>query len=179
MLMSACNSSIINEMKIKNSPEVEEAKTTSECDFNDNRIIRVLAYINMVRSKERICGDISYPAAPPVSWNDQLYSAAQVHSEDMSIYDKIDHQVARHSSLDSRIDDSGYNGKIFSENVAGGLNTPEQAIDTWMISPGHCENIMNAEFTEIGMACTINAASSYRSYWTLVLAGPTSNPPTH
>jgi uncharacterized protein YkwD len=176
MLLAACGtSSMINEMKINTSPEIEQAEPTSECDFNENRITRALAYINMVRSRARICGNISYPAAPPVNWNAKLHSAAQVHSEDMSIYDEIGHQVARNSTLNTRIDDSGYDWKLFSENVAGGPNTPEQAVDAWMASPGHCKNIMNPDFTEVGMACAINAASSYRSYWTLVLAAPASN----
>lgn len=173
MLLSACGtSSMINEMKINTSPEVGESEDTSECDFNEHRITRTLMYINRVRSSERLCGTATYSAAPPVSWNAKLASAALVHSEDMSIYDKIDHEVARHSTLASRIDDSGYDWKLFAENVAGGPNTPEQTIDSWMTSPGHCKNIMNPNYIEIGMACAINAASSYRSYWTLVLASP-------
>ncbi|MEM8844811.1 MAG: CAP domain-containing protein [Pseudomonadota bacterium] len=171
--LSACGvGNVINEMKIKTSPESQAVEETSECDFNEYRIARTLAYINRVRSEDRTCGNELYHAAPSVSWDGQLYSAAQVHSEDMSIYDEIGHEVARNSTSKSRIDDSGYNWSSFSENVAGGLNSPELAIDKWVASPGHCINIMNPSHTQIGMACAINNASSYRTYWTLLLATP-------
>ncbi|MEM7304512.1 MAG: CAP domain-containing protein [Pseudomonadota bacterium] len=175
LCLSACGAgNAINEMKINASPEIEESELTTECEFNQYRIVRTLSYINQVRSKERKCGATTYPPAPAVDWNSQLYSAAQIHSEDMSIYDQIDHQVARNSTLRSRMDDSGYAWERFSENVSGGLNSPEQAIDDWMASSGHCENIMNPSYSEIGMACAVNGASSYRTYWTLLLASPES-----
>lgn len=171
LFLFACGvGNVINEIKIKASPDAEIEEDTTECDFNENRITRTLSYINRVRAIERTCGDNVYPAAPAVTWNAQLYSAAQIHSEDMSIYDEIGHEVARNSTVKSRISDSGYQWKAYAENVAGGLNSPEQAIDQWIISAGHCKNIMNPDFSEIGMACAINGASSYRTYWTLVLA---------
>jgi uncharacterized protein YkwD len=40
----------------------------------------------------------------------------------------------------------------------------------WMASPGHCANIMNARFRDIGLACVSGTASNtYRSYWTMTL----------
>jgi uncharacterized protein YkwD len=38
-----------------------------------------------------------------------------------------------------------------------------------MASDGHCANLMDADFTEFGLACARNEASTYRSYWTLDL----------
>jgi uncharacterized protein YkwD len=40
----------------------------------------------------------------------------------------------------------------------------------WMASPGHCANIMQADFRDIGLACVNGgASSSYRTYWTMTL----------
>ncbi|MEM8844493.1 MAG: hypothetical protein AAGB35_05550, partial [Pseudomonadota bacterium] len=47
--LSACGvGNVINEMKIKTSPESQAVEETSECDFNEYRIARTLAYINRV-----------------------------------------------------------------------------------------------------------------------------------
>lgn len=39
-------------------------------------------------------------------------------------------------------------------------------------SPGHCANIMNSAFTEMGMAKADNTDSRYTTYWTQTLGKP-------
>ena len=59
------------------------------------------------------------------------------------------------------------------ENIAFGQHTPQQAVASWLDSPGHCANIMNARFTEMGAAYGI--AAEKRSgivYWTQVFGRP-------
>ena len=41
-----------------------------------------------------------------------------------------------------------------------------------MGSPGHCRNLMNANYTEVGAACVSNANADYLNYWTNVLGDP-------
>ena len=43
-----------------------------------------------------------------------------------------------------------------------------------MDSDGHCANIMNPNFTQIGMACIVRGsqANAYSNYWTMDLARP-------
>jgi uncharacterized protein YkwD len=36
------------------------------------------------------------------------------------------------------------------ENIASGMRTPEEAVAGWVASPGHCANLMNAGFTDMG-----------------------------
>ncbi len=43
---------------------------------------------------------------------------------------------------------------------------------SWIDSPGHCANIMNPNYTEVGVACAQNAMSTYKQYWTMNLAAP-------
>ena len=43
-------------------------------------------------------------------------------------------------------------------------------VAAWMASPGHCANLMNNRFRDIGLACVSGTASNtYRTYWTLSL----------
>ena len=80
------------------------------------------------------------------------------------------HTGSDHSSTGTRVNNKGYEWKAVAENISAGTDTPEQTIDRWMASPGHCHNIMNPVYTDIGLACATNNESEYGIYWTLVLA---------
>ncbi len=165
-------SDYINSKKISNAPVYKAPPKTSECEFNELRVKRVVNYINRLRSDARSCGAKQYPAAPETTWNNKLTSAAISHSSDMAEYNFFDHKGSSGSSASERLSATGYNWKTVAENIAGGTDTPEQTIDQWIISTNHCHNIMNKAHTEIGLACTRNNLSDYRIYWTLVLASP-------
>jgi uncharacterized protein YkwD len=46
-------------------------------------------------------------------------------------------------------------------------------VQGWLDSPGHCANIMNDDFTEMGAAYAVNTAREpARIYWTQVLGTP-------
>lgn len=44
-------------------------------------------------------------------------------------------------------------------------------MDGWLASPGHCANIMNASFQEVGVSCRVAAstANTYSTYWVMDL----------
>jgi uncharacterized protein YkwD len=58
------------------------------------------------------------------------------------------------------------------ENIAAGYSGVVAVVQGWMDSPGHCRNIMNATFSQIGMACSRVTTSTYGSYFTLDLGTP-------
>ncbi len=172
-MLSSCGvSDYINSRKIAKAPVYKEPAKTSQCEFSDLRIQRVVNYINALRSQSRICGEKTYPTAPEIMWNNKLSLAALTHSDDMASNNFFDHKGSLGLSASDRVSNAGYNWKTVAENIAGGTDTPEQTLDQWMISPGHCHNLMNSAHTEIGLACTRNNLSDYRVYWTLVLASP-------
>ena len=45
------------------------------------------------------------------------------------------------------------NNRIYGENIAGFQPTPKEAMNTWMNSSGHRENILNASWKAIGVGC--------------------------
>jgi uncharacterized protein YkwD len=165
----------INSKKIANAPVYKAAAKTSECEFNELRIRRVVNYINAVRSQPRVCGGKSYPATTGIVWNNKLYIAAVSHSDDMADNNFFNHKGSLGLITSDRVSNAGYDWETVAENIAGSIDTPEQTIDQWVVSPGHCHNLMNSTHTEVGLACTRNNLSDYRIYWTLVLASSNSS----
>jgi uncharacterized protein YkwD len=68
---------------------------------------------------------------------------------------------------------AGYRWRRIAENIAAGQESGDEAVAGWLASPGHCANIMNGRFTEMGAAYAIhNARESPRVYWTQVFGAP-------
>ncbi|MFK7795505.1 MAG: CAP domain-containing protein [Gammaproteobacteria bacterium] len=167
-------SDYINSRKIANAPVYKAPPKTSECDFNQLRVKRVVNYINALRSQPRMCGNKSHSPASKIKWNDKLANASVLHSDDMANNNFFSHKGTLGLIASDRVSNAGYDWKSVAENIAAGTDTPEQTIDQWVISPGHCHNLMNDLHTEIGLACTRNNLSDYRIYWTLILASSSS-----
>ncbi len=51
-----------------------------------------------------------------------------------------------------RLDSLDYDGNTWGENISGGNSTAAAVMTGWMNSSGHCNNIMNGNFTKIGVA---------------------------
>jgi len=130
--------------------------------------------VNQARSVGRICGNTSYPAAPPVAWNNALAMAAYLHSEDMATNQFFSHTGADGSSPGTRITRQGYDWRTYGENIAWGYPTVSAVLQGWLGSDGHCRNIMEPSFTEIGAAYAEGPYQGIPSapYWTFDLAAP-------
>ena len=131
-----------------------------------------LAAVNQARSASRICGNTPYGPAPPVSWSDSLAMAAYLHSEDMVLNNFFSHTGADGSSPGQRISRQGYPWRTYGENIAVGYPTVSSVIQGWLGSEGHCMNLMNPAFTEIGAGYAIGpfGGNPDALYWTVDLA---------
>lgn len=133
---------------------------------------RVLKLVNEARSRPRRCGGDSFEAARPLTLNAQLGRAALQHSQEMAKYSLMQHEGRDGSTPAQRVTLAGYRWRAVAENVAAGQRTAEEVVAGWMASPGHCENIMNAHYSEMGIASAVNEKDRYGVYWTLTLAAP-------
>jgi uncharacterized protein YkwD len=138
-------------------PQTRDAATISR---------RVLALTNEARSSPRRCGHTTFAAAPPLSLSSSLERAALEHSRDMATHGYMDHTGRDGSSPADRITRSGYKWHMVGENLASGVLTPEDAVAGWLQSPHHCENLMTARFTEMGVAFAVNPSTDAGVYWT-------------
>jgi uncharacterized protein YkwD len=128
--------------------------------------LRVLTLTNEARSHARHCGGTLFPAVPPLTLNASLERAALEHSKDMAAHNYMDHSGHDGSSPADRITRTGYKWRMVGENLASGIVTPEEAVAGWVQSPHHCENLMTARFTEMGLAFAVNPATDGGVYWT-------------
>ena len=122
----------------------------------------MIQYINSIRARGCRCGNESFPPAPPLRWDERLEKAARRHAHDMSTNDHFDHTGTDGSSTAQRVADAGYSYRLVGENIAYGHPTLKSVIDDWLASPGHCKNLMNAAYSEMG-------AAAQNGYWVQTL----------
>ena len=102
--------------------------------------------------------------------NAVLTQAAEAHSQDMVKNNFFAHNGSDGSTLGTRVTAAGYAWSSLGENIAAGQRTVNEVVDGWMASDGHCANIMNGTFQEIGVVCVPGtAADTYPTYWTMDL----------
>ena len=126
---------------------------------------RVFDLTNAARSQSRTCGTQVYAAAPALTYHALLEQAAQAHAADMANRNYFSHTSQDGRSFSQRISATGYSWRTVGENIAAGYATPESVVDGWLKSPGHCANIMNPAFREIGIGYAYGAGSTYKYYW--------------
>lgn len=119
----------------------------------------LLTLVNTVRQSGCTCGTTKMPAVATVAWNDQLSTAAYAHSSDMFENDYFSHTGEDGSNPGARIRNAGYAWRAYGENIAMGYTDEEKVMQGWLNSEGHCKNIMNAAFKEMG-------AGRQSGYWT-------------
>ena len=61
--------------------------------------------------------------------------------------------------------------RLVGENIAFGPESAEEAVAGWMASPGHCANIMDPRFREMGVAVAQGRKRGH-FYWVQNLAEP-------
>lgn len=125
----------------------------------------MLAAVNWYRSGARMCGSDSLHPVAPLRWDSRLADAAQGHSTFMAETGKFSHEGRNGSTPPARMIAAGYNPAAAAENIAAGSpSTVDQVVAGWMNSPGHCRNIMNGNFRDLGAA--VATAPNGTMYWT-------------
>ncbi len=132
----------------------------------------LLAQVNAARGKPRLCGAQRFSAAKPLAWSPALASAALQHSQSMALGNYFAHAGPQGDTPYDRARAAGYRGRQVGENIAAGQGSPTAAMAGWLASPGHCANLMNPLFTQVGASYTAMAASQNGIYWTMVFGAP-------
>jgi uncharacterized protein YkwD len=133
---------------------------------------RALQLVNEVRARGTRCGERSFGPAPPVRLSGTLAGVALGHAADMAKHDYFEHQDLTGRSPAERVRAVGYQEKMVGENIAYGPKSAEEVVKGWLDSPGHCENIMDPRFAEMGIAYAAGRASRRGLYWVQLLADP-------
>jgi uncharacterized protein YkwD len=131
---------------------------------------QVLTLVNETRARGVTCGGTAMPPVPPLTMDPALRCAARVHSKDMVDRDFFDHTNPSNEGPSQRITKAGYRWMRAGENIAAGSATAQATVNQWLSSEGHCENLMSAQFRQMGLG--YYPGGQYRHYWTQTLATP-------
>lgn len=126
---------------------------------------RVLELVNQARAKSRKCGARAFPPAPPLTLSPLLSRAALAHAKDMSAHKLFEHRGSDGSKPADRVLRAGYDWAAVAENIALGAASAEAVVQGWLDSPGHCVNIMGAQYREMGLAYFTDFARKGDIYW--------------
>lgn len=121
--------------------------------------------INAARARPRRCGETLFAAVAPIRLDAKLNQAARQHAQDMLTRNYFAHEGRDGSTPATRVSATGYRYRIVGENIASGPESAAEAVQGWLSSPGHCENIMDPRFSETGIAFAASPAGTPRIYW--------------
>ncbi|MBK7394583.1 MAG: CAP domain-containing protein [Chloracidobacterium sp.] len=106
----------------------------------------------------------------PLIWNDDLEKIARGHSENMAEYDFFSHRGLDGKAVSDRADAAGLSKwRSIGENIAfnRGYQDPiAKAVDLWLNSPSHKNNLLSASWKESAVGVAITEDGSY--YFTQV-----------
>ena len=155
------------------------ASTDSQSSFSSTES-EMLALVNQFRAQPQVCRDkrgrivSQHPSAPPLMLDTRLNRAARLHSEDMANNNYYSHDGLDGSSFGDRVRATGYPMGPGAENIFKGPDTLQEAIDGWIKSAGHCENMMNSSYTQLGAGFAQDLPGT--RYWTQVFSTPRQQP---
>ncbi|MBT8767062.1 CAP domain-containing protein [Pseudomonas boanensis] len=133
---------------------------------------KLLELINAARAQSRQCGAQPFAVASPLAWNATLATTAEAHTRAMANGNFFGHRDRDGRTPGDRAELAGYTGQTIGENIAAGRDTARKVVDGWLASPGHCANLMNPKFLELGAAYAVDPKSDAGIYWTALFGAP-------
>jgi uncharacterized protein YkwD len=134
-------------------------RTPPEVDLDkDEMVMRLLAAHNDRRGRFNLI------------LNERLVEAAQAHAEWMARNRDLDHVDGVGRGVADRVRQTGYRAVMVGENVSCGQATVDRVMASWLASPGHRDNIVNAAYVHAGFG--VQADVYGYLYWCVVFARP-------
>jgi uncharacterized protein YkwD len=124
---------------------------TNEIVFGVNKV-EMLTLMNNYRTSGCTCGTTIMPPVGKLIWNENLGQSAYKHTLDMSNQSYFSHTSMDGRTLEVRVNAEKYLWSAIGENIAKGSSSEIAVMNALIASPGHCSNIMNDIFTEVGFA---------------------------
>lgn len=87
----------------------------------------------------------------PLQMDSKVQQVARIKSQDMQKNNYFDHTSPTYGSPFDMLKSFGVNYSMAGENIAYGHTSPAAVVEGWMNSQGHRENILNPNFTHLGV----------------------------
>ena len=146
------------------APGAPAADTLVARESNATLRARVVELVNAARARPRRCGSARFAAVPPLQASRKLDDAATAHARDMARRKYFEHEGRDGSQPRDRVRRAGYESRLTGENIAYGPVSAEEVVAGWLASPGHCENIMEPRFRDIGVGVAVGRKRG-QIYW--------------
>jgi len=139
-----------------------------------NAEVKSAIYVKVASVEQTVFGLINQKRAElglkPLIWNDDLEKIARGHSENMAEYDFFSHRGLDGKAVSDRADSAGLSKwRSIGENIAfnrGYADPIAKAVDLWLNSPSHKNNLLSATWKESAVGVAITEDGSY--YFTQV-----------
>ncbi len=112
----------------------------------------------------------------PLSVSSSLSAASAYHSIDMAEKAYLDHTMIDGTSVQQNMQNFGYQGAAYGENIAAGTDTAAEAMNIWRNSGEHNANMLNGSFGAIGIGRAYDDASPHGWYWTTIFGDVSDGP---
>ena len=117
--------------------------------------IRVLGYAANISVEDviRLTNEKRAQAGlSPLAFNSELSSAAKAKGDDMITKDYWAHVAPDGTEPWYFFNQVGYKYRYAGENLAKDFSTAQSAVDAWMASPSHKENMLSGKYDDVGIA---------------------------
>ena len=109
------------------------------------------------------------PRAPRAAKRDKALAAvALAHSEDMVAHGFVGHVSPTTGTAEDRVRRAHLRYPLFGENIARGVS-PEGAHKGLMDSPGHRANMLNPQYTHVGIGTVVESSDPKNPAFTLTM----------
>ena len=121
----------------------------------------ILKLLNQERSKAGV---------PALKLSDKLTNIAYTKAKDMADKNYFSHESPTYGSPFDMLKQFGVSYSYAGENIAAGQKTAEEVMNSWMNSSGHRQNILNKNYTELGVG--FYRGGQYGTEWVQLFIKP-------
>lgn len=121
----------------------------------------ILQLVNQERKKAGV---------PALTLSNKLTEVANAKAKDMADKGYFSHESPTYGSPFDMLKQFGVSFSYAGENIAAGQKTAEEVMNSWMNSSGHKANILNKNYTQLGVGFT--RGGQYGTEWVQLFIRP-------
>ena len=122
------------------------------------------AVLDLVNAERRKAG------VPALTLSDKLTNIAYTKAKDMADKNYFSHQSPTYGSPFDMLKQFGVSYSYAGENIAAGQKSAEEVMNSWMNSSGHRQNILNKNYTQLGVG--FYRGGQYGTEWVQLFIKP-------
>jgi uncharacterized protein YkwD len=143
--------------------------------LDEQQMQRAVEQLNALRGQPAPCAKAG-SAMQRLSWESRLATSAAEQARDLAVQDRLSHTDSRNRGLGLRLRSVGYAAAGAGENLAAGQSDIADTLQAWLASPSHCANLMQPEYSDVGLACVQRRGSRYERFWVAHFGAPAGSP---